>query len=337
MSILESEFEKSLKNYEGDKAEVLSVDNFTSRLQEELPGHFLNWMDPDLTGEPVLEPVSEIKIEVDSQGYLYSSLFNKKGVCMVSEGSSPDLYEWGIVSKDEDLSEFESRLNLVAQFLALCYQKVLPAACKTTEFLSLPREEKIVFSVGAHSGWENNELYIHKGEKHEIDYGNVRLKRLHSAASCYTEEGTRENTFMNHLKNIDVRKCSDELIPVFKEFIFWLSEQDIEPLERIVIAWSSNFEKESVFGGISGKTKYPWPSPLNLSSWFSSERPENLDDDNLTSVRYAVSNKIAEIACLAAESIAELDIFKGLPKTDGFIMRVQNRTAGAPPVFYPFK
>ena len=336
MSSLQKKFEESLKEYEGIKSELLLIDKFSERLKKELPEYFRDWMNPKLTGEPAMEPISKIGIEVDSGGYVYSSLYSEKGLCMVSEGSSPDLFDWGLVCEDEEDYAFEERQSLIAQFLALCYEKALPEACKSQEFLSLPRSEKITFSVGAHSGWECDELYVYEGERHEIDYGNIRLKRLHQAASCYTVPGTIENKFMNHLNDIDIRKCSDELIPVFKEFIFWLSEQHIKPLDRIVIAWSSNFDKESAFAGISEKTVYKWPSTFNFSKWFSNERPKNLDD-NLASVRYALSNKIAEIACLAAESFTELDTFKSLPKTDGFIMKVQNRTAGAPPVFYPFK
>ncbi|MDY8137485.1 hypothetical protein [Aquimarina sp. 2201CG5-10] len=337
MSTLKNEFEISLKNYTGSKKELLSVDHFTSMLLEELPVHFKNWMNPELTGEPAIEPISKIGIEVDSAGYVYSSLYSEKGLCMVSEGSSPNLFDWGLVSVDEEDYAFEKRQNLIAQFLALCYKKALPKACKSQEFLNLPRAEKVLFSVGAHSGWECDELYTYEGERNEIDYGNIRLKRLHNAAYCYTQPGTIENKFMNHLNDIDIHKCSDELIPVFKEFLSWLSEQQIKPVDRIAIAWSSNFDKESAFGGISEKTVYKWPSTFNFSKWFSNERPKNLDDDNLTSVRHAVTNKIAEIACLAAESFTELDVFKNLSKTDQFIMRVQNRTAGAPPIFYPFK
>lgn len=337
MSTLKNEFETSLKNYTGSKRELLSVDSFTTKLLEELPTHFKNWMNPELTGEPAIKPISEIKIELDSMGYLYSSLYDEKGFCMVSEGSSPDLFDWGLVSIDEEDYAFEERQELIAQFLALCYKNALPKACQSKEFLDLPRSEKIIFSVGAHSGWECNELYIHKGERNEIDYGNIRLRRLQNAVYCNTKPGTIENKFMKHLYDIDIYKCADELIPVFKEFLFWLSEQHVKPLDEIVIAWSSNFDKESAFGGISEETVYKWPSTFNFSKWFSNERPKNLDDDNLTSVRYAVSHKIAEIACLAAENFTELDIFKSLAKTDKFIMIVQNRTAGAPPVFYPFK
>ncbi len=337
MNTIQNEFEESLKNYDGNKAELLLVDNFTSKLLKELPSHFLNWMNPELTGEPSIDPISKIKIEVDSLGYLYTSLFNKKGACMVTEGSSPNLFEWGIVStNDDDYTLFVKRQDLVSQFLALCYQQVLPTACTMAEFLSLPREEKVTFSIGAHSGWECDELYIYEGERNEIDYGNVRLKRLHNAANCYTKEGTIENSFMTHLNKIDIQKHSNELIPVFKDFLHWLSEQNIQPLDKIVIAHSSNFDKESVFGGISGKTIYKWTPNINFSEWFLDKRPENLDDENFINLRYAVTTKIAEIACLTSESIIDLDLFKKLPKKDNFIMCVRNRTAGTPPLFYPF-
>ncbi len=336
---IQSAFRESLEEYkeeyEKERPELV-VSNFVSRLKEEFPSYFRDWMNPVLTGEPVLEPISKIEIGIDSYGYVYSSLYSETGSCIVSTGVGPNLYDWGLVSVDEDDYAFEGRQSLVAQFLALCYVEVLPEACKTEAFLALPRAEKITFKVGAHSGWESDELYVFEGERYEIDYGNVRLKRLNYKASCHTDPDTVERRFMDNLKTLDVQKCADELISTFEEVIFWLSKENKEPLNRIVIAWSSNFDREAAFGGVLGKTVLRWPGTFDFSKWFLNERPGDLDAEHLTSVRYSISCKIAEISCLASEVIVTSDVFKNLPKADGFLMRVQNRTAGQPLVFYPF-
>lgn len=332
MSKIQSTFEKSLENYTGNKAKLLSVSDFTLKLKSELPTYFCDWMNPELTGEPALGPIAEVKIEIDQLAYAYTGLFNKQGLCMVSEGSSPDLYDWG-------LSElYEEDPKLVTQFLALCFEKVLPEACKLSEFLKLPRAEKVVFSLGEHSGWEYDEVYVYNGELHELYYGNVRLKRLAKEISLhsYTELNTVEQRFINHLLNINIRKCADELIPVFKEFLHWLSHQNPEPLKNITIGWSSNFDKESAFGGINDGGVCKWSGTFDFSKWFAMDRPKDLDRDGIDKVRYCVSLKIAEIACLASETLVDLEVFKKLPKKDNFFMQVMNRTAGFPPRFYPF-
>lgn len=330
MSTIEGIFEDSLKEYKGNNAEKLLLNDFILKLEQELPGYFIDWMNSDLTGTAVIEPIAKISIEIDESAYAYTSLYNKKGSCMVSEGSSPNLHEWGL----DELFEEDSKL--VAQFLALCYEKVLPIACKSSEFLSLPRETKIGFSVGQHSGWECDELYEYNGKRYKVDYGNVRLKKLHKDTSCYTKPNTIEHEFMDHLKNIDIEKCANEFIPVFEEFMNWLLEQNPEPLDDITIAWSSNFEKEGVFGGCYEDEVYRWPKEFDFSVWFSNKRPKDLDHSEMSSVRYCVSSKIAEIACLASEKLVKLEVFKSLPKKDGFIMEIMNRTAGYPPKFYPF-
>ena len=169
MNDLKNKFEDSLKKYKGDKAEILVIETFTNRLLKELPTYFSHWINPKFTLKPIKEPISKIKIEVDSRGDLYTSIFNIKGKCLESDASGPSLYDWGIVSVDEKERSLEKRIDLIAQFLAICYQEVLPSACKTTEFQNLPREEHITFSVGAHSGWECDNLYVHTGERYEIN------------------------------------------------------------------------------------------------------------------------------------------------------------------------
>ncbi len=334
MKSLQKDYKKSLEKYKGDKTKLSDIKHHQSKLREEIQQYFQDWLNPKMTGEAALEPIAKINIEVDSQGYVYTSLYNKNGRCLVSEGASPDLYEWGLVSSDEEDYEFEKRQDLVAQFLALCYVDVLPEACETDNFLSLPRESEITFTVGAHSGWEYENLYIYKGDKHSIDHGNVRFKRLSYAADCYTAPGTKEEIYMNQVRKLDVRSCADELIPVFNEFLEWLSLQNSEPIEDILIVWSSNFEKDTAFGGIHGDNAYRWPKTFELSKWF----PVNsfIDLDEYATIRYSVSSKIAQIACLAAETFIELDSFKKLSKTDNLKMKVHNRTGGQPVEFYPF-
>lgn len=330
MSIIQSVFDESLKSYTGNKAELLAVSDFTLKLKEELPGYFRNWLDPEFTGNPALKPIAKVEIEIDQLAYAYTVLFSEKGACMVTEGSAPDLYGWGL----SDLFEEEPRL--VSQFLALCFEKALPDACRASEFLTLPRSEEVVFSVGEHAGWVCEEVFVYKGGRHEIDHGNARLKILGQEAKRYIQGGTAEGVFEDHLKNINVRQCADEFMPVLKEFVYWLSEQNPEPLEDITIAWSSNFNKESGFGGCLDDKVYKWPGSFDFSKWFSRERPEDLDQDDMVKVRYCISLKIAEIACLASEELVELEVFQNLPKRDGFSMRIMNRTAGYSPKFYPF-
>ncbi|MCF6347939.1 MAG: hypothetical protein L3J20_06535 [Flavobacteriaceae bacterium] len=333
MSIIQKYFEKSLKDYSGNKAGILIVNDFVLKLKQEIPEHFRDWMDTKLTGgELIVEPIAEVIVEMDQLAYVYTSLIDEKGRCMVTEGSSPDLSDWGL----DELAIEEPRL--VSQFLALCYEKTLTEACKSSEFLSLPRSEKVVFSVGEHSGWCGENIYVYKGSRHKIDYGNIRLKRLQLENSHgYTNPDTVERKFMDHLENIDIQKCASELIPVFEEFLHWLSKQNTTSLEVIAIGWSSNFEEETALGGYDDTDLYRWSSPFDFSKWFAKKRPNDLDHDDMTGVRYRVSIKIAEIACLASETIIELEVFKNLPKTDNFTMEVQNRTGGFPPLFYPFK
>ncbi len=338
MSQLKQLFEQSLKEYRGDKASLLSLNDFVARLQQELPSYFSDWLNPDYTGQVALGPIAKIVIEADASAYVYTSLYNEKKACMVAEAPSPDIADWGL------LELFKEAPALVVQFLALCYEQALPAVCRTDEFLGLPRCEKITFSIAEHSGWEHKKLYVYKGERHEIDYGNIRLKQLRKATSCFTEPATVERKFMEHLTTIDVQKCAAEFTPVFEKFLHWLAQQNTGPLEAITIGWSSDFGKAAGIGGFN-ENAYRWPEPLDIYKWFSSKRPENMDYENedddddaydMSKVRYCVSNKIAEIACLTAERIAETDIFKAIPKQDNFIMEVMNRTAGASPVFYPF-
>ncbi|PXY47005.1 hypothetical protein [Flavobacterium hydrophilum] len=325
MSELESIFTAELKNYTGKDKALLAIDEVAFKIKEELPDNFNHWMEHI----PVLVPIAKVGVEIDELGYVYTMLINEKGQCMESEAASPCLDDLGLMKLYKKNSE------LVTQFLAVCYQKVLSEACKSPEFLKLPRAAEIVFSVGEHAGWECEQVYTYKGERYEIDHGNIRLKRLRFATTCYTEPNTPERKFMDHLQDIDIQKCSDELLPVFTEFLIWLSHEKTKPLKKVILAWSSNFFKDVAMGG-KDDIVYRWPGTFDLYKWFSSERPQDLDDDGLVSVRYCVSNKIAEIACLTAEKCIELDAFKALPKDDSFIMEVMNRTAGAPPRFYPF-
>lgn len=80
MSSIRDKFEESLKEYDGDKSELLQVDKFADRLKEELPRYFLDWMNPELTGEPAIKPISKIDIEVDSGGYVYACLYSEKDI-----------------------------------------------------------------------------------------------------------------------------------------------------------------------------------------------------------------------------------------------------------------
>ncbi len=329
MPALKQLFKQSLKKHKDTDTSRLSFDDYVLKLEQELPGYFADWQDPDYTGQMALEPIAKVVVEIDASGYVYTSLYNEKEACMVSEAASPDLYDWGL----QEL--YEEAPSLVTIFLALCYETVLPVVCRTEEFLRLPRSGKVVFGVSEHSGWECEEVYVYTGERHEIDYGNIRLKQLRQAANCYTEPGTVEHKFMQHLSTVDVQKCSEELFPVFEEFLDWLVRQNPGPLEAITIAWSSDFSKEASMGGYN-KQAYRWPGSFNCYKWFSAERPEDLDDDDIAKIRHCISNKIAEIACLAAERIVELEVFRSIPKEDNFIMEVMNRTAGASPMFYPF-
>src|SRR6188508_1488896 len=127
MNNLQNTFESALKEYEGNDANLLSIDDIAVTLQKELPRYFTMWMEQN----SVLDPIAEIKIEVDSLGYFYTSLINEKGFCMEGEAATADL-------EDLELMEvYEEDPTLVIKFLALCYEKVLPKVCKTPEFLSL--------------------------------------------------------------------------------------------------------------------------------------------------------------------------------------------------------
>lgn len=326
MTELELIFTEELKNYSGEDKALLSIDETALKIKEILPGSFNQWMEEI----PVMDPIKKIGIQFDEGGYKYSFLISEKGQCMQGDGPCPSLHDLGL----KELHGKNSKL--LSKFLAVCYEKVWPEVCKSPEFLKLPRAAEIVFSVGEHGGWEWDEVYTYKGERYEIDYGNIQLKRLHSATTCYTNPDTPERKFMDHLQNIDVQKCSDELLPVFTEFFTWLSDQKTEPLTGVVLAWSSNFDKDAAIGGKDTTTMHRWLGTIDLYKWFSAERPEDLDNSDSTSVRYCISNKIAEIACLTTEKCIELDVFKALPKDDSFTMKVINRTAGAPPIFYPF-
>lgn len=325
MTELEILFTEELQNYSGEDKALLVIDEAALKLKEELPGIFNRWMEEI----PVINPIAKVGVVIDEGGYIYTILMSEKGQCMESDGASPGLNDFGI----RDLHEKNSKL--VTTFFAVCYEKILEEACKSPEFLRLPRAAEIVFSIGEHAGWACEEVYKYKGERYEINYGNIQLKRLHSATTCYTRPDTIERKFMDHLQNIDVQKCSEELLPVFTEFFTWLSDQKTEPLKGVTLAWSSNFDKDVAMGGKTD-IMYRWPGTFDMYKWFSSERPEDLDHVAVTSVRSCVSNKIAEIACLTVEKCIELDIFKALPKDDSFTMKIQNRTAGAPPIFYPF-
>lgn len=326
MTELESIFREELENYNDEDKALLSIDEAALKLKEILPGVFNRWMDEI----PIINPIAKVGVEIDEGGYMYAFLINEKGQYMESDGASPSLNDLGI----RDLHKKNSKLT--TKFFAVCYEKILAETCKSPEFLRLPRAAEIVFSVGEHAGWEWDKVYTYKGERYEIDYGNIRLKRLHAATTCYTNPDSPERKFMDHLQNIDVQKCSDELLPVFTEFFTWLSNQKTEPLTGVVLAWSSNFDKDAAIGGKDTTTMHRWPGAIDVYKWFSEERPEDLDDSDLTSVRYCISNKIAEIACLTTEKCIELDAFKTLPKDGSFTMKVMNRTAGAAPIFYPF-
>lgn len=317
-------FTEELKNYSGEDKDLV-IDEVALKLKEILPGSFNRWMDEI----SVIDPIAKVEVEIDELGYMYTVLINENGKCIESEAVSPCLDDLRLKKL------YKENSKLVTIFLAVCYEKILPEVCKSPEFLKLPRAAEIVFSVGEHAGWECEEVYTYKGERYEIDHGNIRLKRLRFATTCYTEPNTPEQKFMDHLQNIDIQKCSDELLPVFTEFLIWLSDQKTEPIKGVILAWSSNFDKDVAIGG-KGDIMYRWPGTFDLYKWFCSERPEDLDNDDLVSVRHCITNKIAEIACLAAEKCVELDVFKALPKDDSFTMKVMNRTAGAPPIFYPF-
>ncbi len=339
MNTLEQEFENSLKNYSGDKKVLLSIDSFTHKLLEELPFHFKEWMNPLMTGNPAVQPISKIDIEVDSSGLIYAGLLSEKNTCEVSEGRCSNLFDWGIASLDEEPDEFEKRQNLVAQFLAICYQRALPEACKTQEFLSLPRSEKIVFSIGAHAGWFFNELYIYEGERNEIDYGNVRLLKLNLKTKYTTKPDTLENRFVQHMHNIDTEQCSEELILSFTKFLDWLLEQDVKPLEYMCIAWWSNLEKLAFAAGSDEEDVfYQGPEYIKFAHWFHNEIPEDLNSETMNRLREAINYKIAEIACLASEKVEKLETFKKIPKVkDGFFMDVFNQSEGGDTEFYPFE
>ena len=325
MSELGLIFTEELKKYKGDDKDLLVIDEVALKLKEILPGNFNNWMEEI----PVIDPIAKVGVEIDELGYVYAVLINEKGQCIESEAASSGLDDLGLKKL------YKKNSKLVTKLLAVCYEKILPDVCKSPEFLKLPRASEIVFIVGEHAGWECEEVYTYKGERFEIDYGNIRLKRLRFATTCYTEPDTPERKFMDDLQNIDIQKCADELLPVFTEFLTWLSNQKTEPINAIILAWSSNFDKDVAMGG-KGDIIYRWPETFDLYKWFSSERPEDLDNNDLVSVRHCVTNKIAEIACLTAEKCIQLDVFKALPKDDSFTMKVMNRTAGAPPFFYPF-
>ena len=325
MSKLQKTFESALKEYEGENEEVFSVDDVIAKLREELPNCFTMWMED----YNVLAPIAAINIEVDSGGYFYTSLMSEKGICMESEAATVELDEL-------ELTEvFEEDATLVVKFLAYCYEKVLPEICNTHEFLNLPRAAKIIFSVGEHSGWECENVYQFNGEQNVIDHGNVRLKTLAKATTCHTEPDKIERKFMDHLHTIDIEKCADELTPIFNDFSVWLTEQNPTPIDRIVIAWSSNFDAIPALGAYcETDVLHRYPISDDLYKWFSEERPDDLDEE--TSIRYCIGAKIAQIACVMMEKVEQLNTFKELPKHTDFIMRISNRTAGAPHQFYPF-
>ena len=324
------------EEYDGTMIDILVPENFTDRLRKELIECCVDWLDVKRTGTACLSPISKITWEFDSGGYLYAHMLDKSGSCSISEGSSPSLWDWGLITREEDEYAFEGRQNLVAVFLANCFQQVIEDVCQSAEFLNLPREEKISMTVGAHGGWQCDKLYVFTGERHEIDYGNVRLKTLAHDADCHTKEGTAEHDFMTHVRALDVQQCADELLVPMTELLEWLVAKKPEPIDRIVIAWSSNFDKETAFGGINDDNTYKWNQTFDLSKWFSKAKLKDLDAGEHSSVRYAVSNKIAQIACLASERLIECDAFKKMPKVENFTMKVSNRTAGSPPRFYPF-
>jgi hypothetical protein len=325
LNTLETQFEASLKEYKGKNASLLAFDVMIPKLHLELPRNFSQWMHQ----ESCLAPIAKVAVEVDESGYVYTCLYNEHEGCMLSEGASPDLEDLGLSKL------YKKSPTLVTQFLTLCYQKVLSEACKTPEFLSLPRAAEIVFSVGEHAGWGCEAVYVFTGERYEINHGNILLKRLNKATSCHTEPGTLERAFMDHLQSIDIQECANELFPVFQELWVWLNQQNPRSVRAIAIAWSSNFNKDPAIGAYcENDVLHRFPGSVDIYKWFSADRPADLDHDDMVSVRYCVSNKIAEIACLMMERVAELEIFKAIPKQDGFIMKVANRTAGSPPVFY---
>jgi len=321
----------------------LDVDLFTARLVDEMPECFTNWLDPNLTGEVCLEPISKISIEVDSHGYLYASLYSKSNSCLVSEGSCISLYEWGLGDSDDvDEYAFERRQNLVAQFLALCFINALETLCESTEFLALPRCASISFTIGAHGSWSQDNAFVFYGTKNEIEWGNKRSKRLAHKSSCYTEPGSKSFEFIKSINEVDAQEHARELMPLLEQAMLWLGENAEDPIERFIIAWSSNFDRDIAFGGVTGKTEedkkiYRWPNTFDLYKWFQNNRLKDLDAEGFSSERFALSHKIAQIACIACETLIETDAFKSLKKSDSFEMKVMNRTAGAQLVFYPFE
>ena len=324
MSNLYQTFEKSLKNYKGKNEDLLSVDDIVSKLQQELPPIFNLWMKQEN-----LDPIAKVIIEVDQLGYIYVSLFDDRQNCLLSEGACLDMEDLGLHEIYEESPE------LVTQFLALCYQKALPEVCTTVQFLDLPRASKIIFSLSEHSGWECDEVYLFKGKPNIIDHGNVMLKRLSKKTNCHTEQGTIERKFMEQLQEINLQSCANELTRSFEEFLIWLKQQNPTPVEAIVIAWSSNFDEKPAIGAYCTKDIiHRFILSDDLYKWFPEERPALLDADDLAAVRYCVSCKIAQIACLMMEKVAQLNIFIDIPKQKGFVMEVVNRTAGSPPVFY---
>ncbi|WP_445456714.1 hypothetical protein [Flavobacterium sp. HNIBRBA15423] len=324
MNNLYQTFEKSLKNYKGKNADLLSVDNIVPKLQQELPPIFNLWMKQEY-----LDPIAKVVIEVDQLGYVYASLFDDRQNCLLSEGACHDMKDLGLHKI------YKKSPELVTQFLAVCYRKVLPELCKTPEFLNLPRASKIVFSVSEHSGWEYDEVYVFKGKPNIVDHGNVILKRLSKATNCHTEPGTIERKFMDNMGEINVQSCANELTRTFEKFLIWLKQQNPTPVEAIVIAWSSNFDEKPAIGAYCAEDiLHRFILSDDLYNWFPEERPTLLDADNLAAVRYCVSCKIAQIACLMMEKVSQLGTFQAIPKQKKFVMEVVNRTAGSPPVFY---
>jgi len=331
MTDLMNEFNESLKEYTGKNIGLFNIEQGTQRLITEFDEYIKYWLNPRFTGEVTLDPINRIIVEIDSSGYMYSSVLSEKTGCMISEGRSPSLQKWGMDTLHSPYSK------LVAQFFAVCYQQALPTICESEAFQALPRASEIKFEVGNHSGWACSDVYTFHGQEHRIDYGNIKLLELAYKVTLAKPNNPIETTFLKHLENIDLVEKSQEFTPIFEEFISWLAEQTNEPLKFIAFAWSANFDSDSLLFGFSEDNKYKWSKNIEVSSWFSEQRPADLELEECEKIRNVMSCKLAQIACLSAEKVTNSDDFKKLNLLDNFKIFVVNRKeSGRKVEFYPF-
>jgi len=331
MTDLINEFNESLKEYTGKNIGIFNIEQGTQRLITEFDEYIKYWLNPRFTGEVALDPINRIIVEIDSSGYMYSAVLSEETGCMISEGRSPNLKKWGLDTLHRSYSK------LVAQFFAVCYQQALPTICESEAFQALPRASEIKFEVGNHSGWACGNVYTFKGQEHRIDYGNIKLLELAYKVTLAEPNNPLESTFLKHLENININDRALEFIPIFEEFISWLAEQTIEPLEFIALFWSSNFEKDTLLYGFTKDDKFRWNKNIEISSWFSEQRPADLELEECEDIRNVMSCKLAQIACLATEKIIDTSNFKKLNLLEEFEMSIVNLNEESRDIeFYPF-